>query len=47
MTGFRETAFSELRVPVTALAGRVEFTCTAVLEDHMENASTVITAYCE
>ena len=47
LTGFREMAYSELVVPVEELKGEIKFTCTAVLEDHTENASVAITAYCK
>ena len=47
MTGFRETAFSELHVPVAELKTEVEFRCIATLADHRENASVILAAFCE
>ena len=47
VTGFRQTAFSELCVSVSELKDQVEFTCIAVLADRRENASLLLTAYCE
>ena len=44
ITGFRQTAFSVLTVPVVELEGRVEFTCQAGLTEH---TSIVINSYSE
>ena len=47
MTGFREMAFSELRVSVSELKEPAEFMCTAQVADRRKNASMLLTAYCE
>lgn len=47
VTGFREVAYSELHVSVTELGAEVEFTCTAVVKDRSQTASTLLKVYCE
>ena len=43
----REVAFSLLSVAVEGLAGRVQFSCTAVLMGEAEVDTVSVTAYCE
>ena len=43
----REVAFSLLSVTVEGLAGRVQFSCTAVLMGEAEVDTVLVTAYCE